>query len=270
MRRHVVGKFAAGAVLAACACAGIMLAQGGLASLGVSEATGREIVDGWLDSGFINASPAAKALKPALPASRATMVRNAVAWARAYTESPAFKAEYARRRQAALPSPPEAKGTVDDELARQRADRQKDIDEMKKNLAQLPPDVRKAMESAIKEAEAANRKMEADPQMAAMLRQGAEAQRADEQEAYKKRLDAYERRWPADPKSLVARRLQEFLAVSADVDFDAKLVPAGRLMRFADPRYEEKPPTWKLCFRVGREATAATREAVQAWLKAIG
>jgi hypothetical protein len=40
-------------------------------------------------------------------------------------------------------------------------------------------------------------------------------------------------------------------------------------MKFADPRYEEKPPTWKLCFRSGREAVAAAREAAQGWLKAI-
>jgi hypothetical protein len=93
--------------------------------------------------------------------------------------------------------------------------------------------------------------------------------RAADQEAYTGRLAAFERRWPADPKSLVARRLQEFLDISADVDFDAKLVPAGKLMRFADPRYEEKPPTWKLCFRSGREAVAAAREAAHAWLKAI-
>jgi hypothetical protein len=269
MRRHVGVKIAAVAVLAAGVCAGIMLAQGALASLGVSEATGKAIVDGWLDSGFINASPAAKTLKPALPASRATMVRNAVAWARAYTESPAFKAEYERRRQGARPAPPEAKGTVDDEMARQSAERKTDLEEMMKGLAQLPPDTRKSMEAAIKEAGAANRKMETDPQMVAMLRQGIEAQRASEQEAYQGRLEAYGRRWPADPKALVARRLKEFLEVSADVDFDARLVPAGKLMRFADAGYEQKPPTWKLCYRAGREATAAAREAAQAWLKGI-
>ena len=161
------------------------------------------------------------------------------------------------------------KGTVDEELARQAAERKKGIDEMRKSLDQMSPEMRKAMEAGIKEAEAANRKLESDPQMVAMFRQGVEAQRAEDQEAYKGRLAAFERRWPADPKSLVARRLQEFLDISKDVDFDAKLVPAGKLMRFADPRYEEKPPTWKLCFRSGREAVAAAREAAQAWLKAI-
>ena len=133
----------------------------------------------------------------------------------------------------------------------------------------MTPEVRRSMEAAIGEAEASNQKLDTDPKMVATFRQMVEAQRAADQDAYKGRLAAFEKRWPADPKTLVARRLQEFLDISADVDFDAKLVPAGKLMRFADPRYEEKPPTWKLCFRCGREAVAAAREAAQAWLKAI-
>jgi hypothetical protein len=255
--------------LAAGVWAGILLAQSAWAGLGVGDATGKAIVDGWLESGSLNATPAAKAFKAATPASRAVLVKNAIAWAKSYTESPAFKAAYEKERQSSRPSPPEAKGTVEDELARQRAERQKAVDDMKQGLGQMAPEMRKAMEAAIKEAEAANKKMDADPQMVAMFRQMVEAQRAEDQEAYKGRLAAFEKRWPADPKTLVGRRLQEFLDISKDVDFDAKLVPAGKLMRFADPRYEEKPPTWKLCFRSGREAVAAAREAAQTWLKAI-
>ncbi len=260
--RVIVGVAVAGV-------AGVLIAQSALGSLGVSEATGKQIVDGWLSNGYINASPAAKAFKSADPAARATLVRNAIAWARTYTESPAFKAEYERERQSNRPSPPDAKGSVDDELAKQSAERKKSVEEMKKSLAQFPPDMRKSMEAAIKEAEANNAKLDSDPQMIAIFRQGIEAERAGDQEAFKGRMAAYEKRWPADSKVLVARRLQEFLDISKDVDFDARLVPAGRLMRFADPRYEEKPPVWKLCYRAGREAAAAAREAAQAWLKAI-
>ena len=269
MRRQAGMKLLLITGLAAGVWAGVVMAQSSLASLGVGDATGKAIVDGWLESGYLNATPAGKAFKAATPASRAGLVKNAVAWAKSYTESPAFKAAYEKERQADRPSPPEVKGTVDEELARQAAERKKGIDEMRKSLDQMSPEMRKAMEAGIKEAEAANRKLESDPQMVAMFRQGVEAQRAEDQEAYKGRLAAFEKRWPADPKSLVARRLQEFLDISADVDFDAKLVPAGKLMRFADPRYEEKPPTWKLCFRSGREAVAAAREAAHAWLKAI-
>jgi hypothetical protein len=256
-------------VLAACVWAGVLLAQNALAGLGIGDAAGKQIVDGWLASGYLNLSPAAKAFKAAAPGSRAALVKNAVAWAKTYTESPAFKATYEKERQASRPSPPEVNGTVDDELARQRAERRKSIEDMKKNLAQMTPDVRKSMEAAIKDAEAANLKLDADPKMAAVFRQMVEAQRAGDQEAYQGRLAAFEKRWPADPKALVARRLQEFLDTSKDVDFDAKLVPAGKLMKFADPRYEEQSPTWKLCYRAGREAVAAAREAIQGWLKAI-
>ena len=269
MRRNGGMKVIMALTVSACAWAGIVVAQSALAGLGVSDATGKRIVDDWLDSGYLSLSPAAKAFRAAAPASRTTLVKNAVAWAKTYTESSGFKAAYEKERQANRPSPPEVKGTVEDELARQSAERKQSVEEMKKGLAQLTPEIRKAMEAAIKEAEAANRKMDTDPQMAAMVRQMVEAERASDQEAYKGRLAAHEQRWPADPKALVARRLQEFLDLSKDVDFDAKLVPAGKLMRFADPRYEEKPPVWKLCYRAGREAVAAAREAAQAWLKAV-
>ena len=73
----------------------------------------------------------------------------------------------------------------------------------------------------------------------ALTRQIVELQRAGEQEAYQKRLEAHGERFPPTPKTVIARRLQEFLDLTEDVDFDAKLVPAGSKMRFADPRYQE-------------------------------
>jgi hypothetical protein len=269
MQRQTGVKVLVSLALAACAWAGVILAQSALAGLGVSDVTGRQIVDEGLRSGYVNVSSAAKAFKTAAPASRATLVKNALSWAKAYTESPAFKAEYEKQRQADTPTPPRVDGTVDGELARQRAERQKNIDEMKKGLAQMTPEMRTSMEATLKEVEAANKKSDTDPKMMAMFRQMVELQRADEQEAYQKRLEAHEQRFPPNPKTVIARRLQEFLDMSKDVDFDAKLVPAGSRMRFADPRYEENPPTWKLCFRAGREAVAAAREVAQAWLKSL-
>ena len=112
--------------------AGTAMAQNSLASLGVGDATGKEIVDRWLGSGYLNATPAAKAFKAAAPASRAGLVKNAIAWAKSYTESPAFKAAYEKERQASRPSPPEVSGTVEEELARQRAERRKSIEDRRR------------------------------------------------------------------------------------------------------------------------------------------
>jgi hypothetical protein len=69
---------------------------------------------------------------------------------------------------------------------------------------------------------------------------------------------------------LIAKRLREFLAVSADVDFAAKLTSKNGKMIFENPSYEQKPGQWKMCFRAGKDATAAARAAAQAWLKELG
>jgi len=269
MRRQTGVKVLVSLALAACAWAGVILAQSALANLGVNEATAARVVEDWLDSGYLNVSAVAKSFKAAVPTGRVTLVKGALGWAKTYTESAAFKAEYEKRRQADTPTPPKFDGTVDDELARQRAERQKSVEEMKKGLAQLTPEMRKSIEATLKEVEAANKKADTDPKMVAMFRQMVESERAGELEAYQKRLEAHEQRYPPNPKTLIARRLQGFLDVSKDVDFDAKLVPAGSKMRFADPRYEEKPPEWKLYYRSGRDVVAAAREVAQAWLKAL-
>jgi hypothetical protein len=140
MKRQAGSRSLIASMAIVIALAGFILAQGALAGLGVNEETGRSMVEDWLTSGYFNPSPAARAVKAAAPASRATLVANAIGWAKAYTESPGFKAEYERQRQAARPSPPDAKGSVDEELARQAAERRKSLEEMKRNVSQMPPD----------------------------------------------------------------------------------------------------------------------------------
>lgn len=260
---------AAVAAILVTASIGIIRAQGGLAALGVNEASAkREVVDA-LGSGYVNVYAAAKAFKAAAPSARASMVTAAFAWAKAYTESAAFKADYDKQRQADAPTPPKFKGTVDDELAAQKAEQRKSLEEMKKSIEQMPANMRPQMEATVKQTEAQFAKMDSDPQMQKMLRQGIEMRRASDQKAYEDRVKAHEKRFPPDPRTLIARRLQEFLAVSQDVDFAAKLVAAGSKMNFADPKYEDQKSEWKLCYRAGKEATSAARQAAQAWLAAL-
>jgi hypothetical protein len=244
-------------------------AQGGLSSLGVNEASARREMINSLSGGYVNVYPASKAFKAATASARATMVTTAFAWAKAYTESAAFKADYEKQRLADTPQPPKFKGTVDDELAAQKAERKKSLDEMKKNIEQMPANMRSQMEATVKQTEAQFAKMDSDPQMLQMIRQGIEMQRANDQKEHEQRVAAHEKRFPADPRVLIARRLQEFLTVSQNVDFAAKLVPAGNKMKFVDPTQEEQRPEWKLCYRAGKEATAAARSAAQAWLAAL-
>ena len=74
-----------------------------------------------------------------------------------------------------------------------------------------------------------------------------------------------EKRYPSDAKELIKQRLNEFLDVSATVDFDAQL--NGRM--FANPTYEARSQQWKMCYRAGKQVVAAAREEAQAWLKEL-
>ncbi len=244
-------------------------AQGALAALGVKEAEARIEALSALDHGFVNVYVAAGAVKAAPPATRAAMVKAAIGWARTYTESAAFKADYQQRRAASAPTAPTFDKTVDEELAAERAKRQKEAEESRKSLAAMPPDMRAQMEPVLKMMEAQNAKMDNDPQQQAMARQGLQEERANKMKAYQESVREHDLRFPADPRVLIARRLQEFLDRSKDVDFNASLVTADGVRRFADPRYEAKPFEWKLCYRTGRETVAAAREAAQAWLTAL-
>lgn len=74
---------------------------------------------------------------------------------------------------------------------------------------------------------------------------------------------------PATPRELVKLRLKEFLDLTADIDFDAKLVQSGKVKKFADPRLEAKSHEWKYCFRAGKETITAAREYARNWLNAL-
>lgn len=72
-----------------------------------------------------------------------------------------------------------------------------------------------------------------------------------------------------DYKSIIRHQLQQFLDVSADVDFNAALKQQGDKMVFVNPAYESRPAAWKLCFRCGKEAVTGARKFAQEWLHTL-
>jgi hypothetical protein len=74
-----------------------------------------------------------------------------------------------------------------------------------------------------------------------------------------------EKKYPADANELIKKRLQEFLTLSASVDFEAE-VSGGR---FVNPEYEAKSREWKMCYRAGKAVIMAAREEVELWLKEL-
>lgn len=79
--------------------------------------------------------------------------------------------------------------------------------------------------------------------------------------------EQWEKTYPADPATVVKKRLQEYLQLVATVDFSAKLTTTGRKQTFVNPVYEKKSLKWKAIYRAGKEVNDVVTAFVKEWLK---
>lgn len=90
----------------------------------------------------------------------------------------------------------------------------------------------------------------------------------------KQKLDAYELLKSGKPQPgwrtvqgpFIAQRLQEFIAFSQTIDFDARLIPRNGKMVFEKEEYEKKSGDWKKCYRAGRELMDEARKICTEWI----
>lgn len=206
-----------------------------------------------------------KVFKAAAPEAKAALVRAIATFVKAYTRTPLFRQRYAEYWEANKPQPSAPPQSMDD----LNQAMQESIRQMEENLEKLPPEVRKEAEESIKQAIENQKAMMADKEMQAHMAASAKEQARANEERDREQLKKYEAAHPKNPDALIARRLKEFLDLSATVDFKAALVKRGEMMVFADPQLEAKPDQWKLCYRAGREATDAARAFATEWLKEL-
>ena len=267
--KSVRGMLAGIGVLAAVAV--MVAAQSGLIGFGVrdGELKGR-LAEAILD-GHVPVYPNAKPYYAATSAARVAFVKAFLAAAKADSETAAFKADYAKRREGAKPEAPEAKGSADQQLSDQQAEQRKKLAEARAEIAKMPPDAQKQMQVMLKTMEDQMNQQASDPTQKVAMKQAIESARQEEQDRYKKELAEWSAAYPEHPSAAIAKRLKEFLALTADINFDAKLEPAGGgKQRFADSQYESKGLEWKLCYRAGREPVAAARAFATDWLHQLG
>jgi hypothetical protein len=88
-------------------------------------------------------------------------------------------------------------------------------------------------------------------------------------ESYAVMLKTWETEYPSDPNLFIKRRLEEFLKVTSNVDFDAELVTKNGKKIFVNPAYEDNDSRWKMAFRAGKEVVEPSRAFVQQWLQEI-
>ncbi len=240
-----------------------------LSQLGITLQAAKDAIDTVLNAGVYDPGLPAAAFKLMPAAVRAEAATAGVAWLKTYTATPDFKQQYAQIRETRRPQPPDFAGTPDEQVKKADDEAKQQAEESKKALASLPPEQRAQIEEAMKSAQAMiaalntseNRKLRLD---------AIKAERAERTKQFEQELANWKRDYPESAGPLIAKRLREFLAASADVDFAAKLTSRNGKMVFENGTYEQKPSQWKMCYRAGKEATGAARAAVQAWLKELG
>lgn len=252
-------------------CALIVTARAAdvLSQLGITPAAAKEAVSAVITSGVYNPGLPAGAFRLMPATARGEAAAAGVAWLQSYVASAEFKQQYAGMRTVHKPEPPQFAGTPDDELTKADEEQKQQQEESKKAIAALPAEQRAQVEEALKAAQASIAEANT-PEMRKLRLDGIMAQRAERTMQYQQELAAWTRTWPENAAPVIAKRLREFLAASADVDFAATLTARNGKMVFENPAYEQKPGQWKSCYRAGKEATGAARAAVQGWLKELG
>jgi hypothetical protein len=237
-----------------------------LTKLALDPVSAKESILDSLTSGSVYNYKAMEAFK-ALPASaRAAIVSAGLGWIKAYVETAEFQTAYGEYRAKEKPETPAVRPAQDEQIKKQKAEFEKQVVEMRKSMAGLDAATKESMDNSIKEMRAQMEAMEKDPQQKELMRQMTEMARSEDKKKYEEQLADWDSKFPADPRLLIKKRINAFLAASAGVDFAAKLAVLGDKMVFVNGDYEQKPPEWKVCFRAGKEATDAARAFAKTWL----
>ena len=257
------------------ACSAAAAAQSDvIAKLGSSPEEASEAVFSAFSGGYVYMSGTRTVFTTANDQARAALVTGVINFARAYTTSADFAKRWGVFRENQKPSPPQTGPTS---MAAMQAEQKKALEEAVKNMeeaAKKMPQMKATFDEQIKGLRAQIAELgKVDPaknaQMDAILKQSAQ-QALD---LHKQSVAEWEKKYPVDPKPVVVQRLREFLAMSATVDFTAKLVKKDGKMRFENPEYERKESQWKYMYRAGNDfhfMNTENYEMVEMSLDAIG
>ena len=215
--------------------------------------------------------PAVAGVRALPQAARNSFITKAASYAKAWTKSADFQQRYAEWRELMKPEKPEALMTTADRRAKDKADLQKVIKSLDSAMAQAKgmPEVQAGIKAAIDAQKAMIKEIDdpANPNYGKDVAEAMAADHANERAEYAKALKEWETKYPVSATPVIRATLREFLALSATVDFAARVrkTESGALI-FVKQEYEEKPAAWKAIYRAGKETTDALRSAAQQWL----
>jgi DNA-binding transcriptional MerR regulator len=91
----------------------------------------------------------------------------------------------------------------------------------------------------------------------------------EQQQELDRQIAQFNTTYPDDIQQYIKLKLQAFLDMTDDIDFDATLIKRNGKLVFENPAYQAKDYNWKKCFRAGKTAITAARLFAQQWIKDI-
>src|SRR5688572_16537137 len=237
-----------------------------LTALGIPPAMAKDNVFNSFVGGYFS-QPTTKTYKTYPEGKRAGAVQQLGAFVKNYLTSVDFQKKYQENYENMKPKAPMTKEEKVQEII---AGYKKDLKESEEKLKKAPDNLKPVYEEGIRTYKKwiATYEDKNHPDHAKMMR--IQQMSADgEMKYYQAKLDELDKKFPKDIKVFIKMRLEEFLKISADIDFDAELVQQGKLKKFVKPEYERKSMNWKYCFRAGKETTEAARKFAEQWLKEL-
>ena len=202
---------------------------------------------------------------------RAAVIKQLVSHAREYYAGQEFKKAYDDYRKRTMPQAPKPLPITAESIKESEKKRlERNLATAENNLNSTNPKIKNGAPSAIERIKKELAALE-DPNNPTIKRQLDNAARSYEagMKQYQEKLKKYEEDFPADHNVLLAKRLQQVLDITADVDYDAELKEVYKKMKFVNPVYEKKPAGWKLAYRAGKETTGLVRAEAEKWLKEL-
>jgi hypothetical protein len=273
MTRHIIiASLVAAALLLTASRMAEQVNNAVLTQLGISPEAAPKGVWYSINSGTFSL-PRTTQLKNLPKSEQAKAGRDLMAYAKSVTATPEFLQWYKEEKEGRKPSPPEPYKSMADQKKEMKESMSKSIAETEKGIAQMGSD-QKDLAKMMRETVASMKEQmkSLDDPKNPMFTPEMEKMNKDMYDqtvaAHKAKVAEWEAEWPPTPDRLVAGRLNEFIALTKEVDFNAKLTDGPKGLKvFADQAYESKPSQWKMCYRAGKEASDAARQSAEQWLK---
>lgn len=206
-----------------------------------------------------------------LAGDRSAVAKDLLAYTKEYVSSEAFASAYEAHRLRSKPTEPGPAKTADVIRKKFVDDTKKGIESTEKLLktftdASMKKDLQASLEmlkNSLKDYEDPN------SEMIKMAVQGEQQQYEYRMKEYRENLKAWEETYPAGVKAMIKARLQQLLAVTSNVDFNAQLIARDGKKYFTNKEYERKPDDWKMAFRAGKEVTETVRAFAKQWLQEV-